>query len=81
MRNFLMKRIYEFKCEIHGIFEEYVEYSQEHTCPTCGQLSPKIISAPQIKLEGITGAFPGAAMSWEKKHIEKLAQERKKESS
>jgi hypothetical protein len=30
-----------------------------------------------VKLEGVTGSFPGAAMQWERKRNEKMAQERK----
>ena len=30
-----------------------------------------------VKLEGVTGDFPGAAMQWERKRAEKLAVERK----
>jgi len=30
-----------------------------------------------VKLEGVTGDFPGAAMQWERKRAEKVAAERK----
>jgi hypothetical protein len=36
-----------------------------------------MIAAPRCQLEGITGAFPGAAMAWERKREQKMAQERK----
>jgi putative FmdB family regulatory protein len=64
-----LKRIFEFKCQkCKEIFDEYTEYKQHTECPLCGGQADKIISAPRIDLEGITGAFPGAAWAWEKKH-------------
>jgi hypothetical protein len=50
------------------VFEEYTEYKKVSTCPKCGMDADKIISAPHIYLEGITGSFPGAALTWEKRH-------------
>jgi putative FmdB family regulatory protein len=63
-----LKKIFNFLCKKCGDFEEYVEYTQTTECPTCGGQAAKIITAPTIKLEGISGAFPGAAISWEKRH-------------
>lgn len=77
-----MKRLFEFKCvPCNEVFEEYTEYKKVSTCPTCGSDADKIISAPRIYLEGITGDFPGAAASWEKKHREQLNKETKKAQS
>jgi putative FmdB family regulatory protein len=72
-----MKRYYEFQCTEHGVFEEYTEYAKEHPCPACGKSADKIISTPHIKLEGVSGDFPGASMKFEKIHREKLKQEQK----
>lgn len=72
-----MKRFYEFQCPEHGVFEVYVEYTKQTPCPTCGKEADKIISTPRISLEGVTGDFPGAAISFERKHRQKLAAERK----
>lgn len=64
-----MKKLFEFKCqECSNVFEEYTEYKKESHCPLCNSLADKIISAPRVSLEGITGAFPGASWAWEKKH-------------
>lgn len=64
-----MKKLFEFKCrECEETFEEYTEYKKESHCPSCGTLADKIISAPRVSLEGISGAFPGAAFAWEKRH-------------
>lgn len=75
-----MKRFYEFQCSEHGVFEEYLEYTKQTPCPTCGKLADKIISTPRISLEGVTGDFPGAAMKFDRVHRQKLAQERKLDS-
>ncbi len=76
-----MKRILTFKCpQCDNVFDDLVEFTHTHICPQCGGVADKIITCPQIKLEGVTGAFPGAAMSWERKRAEKMAQEQKQNS-
>jgi hypothetical protein len=76
-----MKRLFDFQCICCDLVtEEYTEYKTISVCPECGGEAVKLISAPQIKLEGITGSFPGAYDAWERKHIQKLKQERKRES-
>ena len=69
MRNLKMKKIFQFKCsQCSEEFDEYTVYKKETTCPECGGLANKLISAPRVKLEGWSGQFPGAAMQWEKRH-------------
>lgn len=64
-----MKKLFDFQCrDCKENFEEITEYKQVSTCPLCGSDADKLISAPRISLEGISGSFPGAAMAWEKKH-------------
>ena len=64
-----MRVLFNFTCrDCKDSFEKYIEYTQITECPSCGGQADKMITAPSIKLEGISGAFPGAAMSWEKKH-------------
>lgn len=73
-----MRKIFNFTCrECNEHFEKLIEYTQSTECPSCGGQADKVITAPTIKLEGYSGAFPGAAMQFDKKHREKLAQERK----
>lgn len=80
----MAKRMFEFICtgeEAH-LFEKFTdENNRIVTCPECGEPSNRIVSTPRISLEGFTGSFPGAAISWEKKRAEKLSQERKKNNS
>lgn len=73
-----MKRIYEFACSEGHISEAYVD-SEYRTirCRTCDNTATRIVSKPLVKLEGVTGSFPGAYHKWERKRNEKIAQERK----
>jgi hypothetical protein len=72
------KRIYEFICSNDHITEAYIDSELRTTeCKVCDQPAIRIISKPLVKLEGVTGDFPGAAMQWERKRNEKMAQERK----
>jgi len=82
MRSYRVKKIFEFKCiKCEAIHDEYTEYKSSSTCPSCGSVSEKIISAPRVALEGITGSFPGAADAWVKKHKQKLQQEQKRNAA
>lgn len=73
-----MKKIFNFSCrDCKDSFEKYTEYTQVTECPSCGGQADKVITAPTIKLEGYSGSFPGAAMQFDRKHREKLAQELK----
>ena len=73
-----MKRMFEFVCGEAHIFEKLVDGAvREVKCPTCDKEAHRIVSSPTIKLEGFTGAFPGAYDRWSRVRAEKLAQERK----
>lgn len=73
-----MKRMFEFVCGEAHIFEKLVDDAvREVNCPTCDKEAHRIVSSPTIKLEGFTGAFPGAYDRWTRVRAEKLAQERK----
>lgn len=79
-----MRRIFEFACDQGHVTERYVdEQVMCIQCPHCKYLAVanRIVSAPQIKLEGITGSFPGAYDRWERVRAEKLQQERKRNAS
>lgn len=73
-----MKRIFEFLCDNNHITESYIDEDvRTCKCSTCSKDALRIVSKPRIALEGITGAFPGAADAWVRKRAEKLKQERK----
>ena len=76
-----MLRVFDFICPNHHTTELFVSNQTfETTCPVGGEQAQRAVSAPNVKLEGWSGSFPGAAMKWEKKHMEKMAQERKRNS-
>jgi len=76
-----MKRMFEFSCKCGNLFEKYIDDKERVSrCPECDAMAQRIVSMPRISLEGITGSFPGAYDSWERKRAEKLKQERKKAS-
>lgn len=76
----MAKRIYEFVCvgtDSH-LFEKYTdENNRSVICPHCGELSNRIVSPVRSNLDGCSGDFPGATISWERKRAEKLKVERK----
>jgi hypothetical protein len=53
---------------------------EEIKCPECGLLASRQISTPQVKLEGISGDFPGAYRKWEAVRREKMTIENKRNS-
>ena len=74
-----MNRIIEFKCNNGHLHEAYTAFTEKiHQCPYCDLVAHRVISAPRIKLEGISGAFPTASDAWANKHIEATKQARKR---
>tara|TARA_B110000259_G_C13970983_1_gene384696 strand:- start:1098 stop:1322 length:225 start_codon:yes stop_codon:yes gene_type:complete len=70
--------MYEFMCADGHVTEHLIDDSYRTAlCKECSANAIRILSTPQIKLEGITGAFPGAADKWVKNRAEKLQQEQK----
>ena len=77
-----MRRIFEFLCAEGHVTDQFIDDSlRQSVCTVCGKESTRIVSTPRVKLEGITGAFPGAYDRWERVRAEKLAQEKKKAAS
>jgi putative FmdB family regulatory protein len=72
-----VKILFDFQCrDCKNTFVELTEFKRETICE-CGGIADKLISAPRIALEGVTGDFPGAAAAWDKKHEQQLKKERK----
>ena len=70
--------MFEFECKDNHISEAFVDEAvREIACRACAAPATRIISMVNMKLEGISGAFPTAYDAWERKRSEKLAQERK----
>jgi hypothetical protein len=73
-----MKRFFDFKCANSHISEQLIDDNlRTISCKKCGEEATRIVSTPRISLEGITGAFPGAADKWVRNRAEKLKQEQK----
>lgn len=76
-----MKRLFDFVCEDGHVTERLTEDSvRTVTCSSCDKDAVRVVSAPQVKLEGFSGAFPDAYDRWSKVRAEKLKQEQKRNS-
>jgi hypothetical protein len=74
-----MKRMFDFLCQDGHESERLVDDSiRTIECPACGKDANRLVSSPQVKLEGFTGAFPDAYDRWSKVRAEKLKQEQKR---
>ena len=78
----MARRFFDFLCENSHKTEAFVDADSTYTlsCSVCGCEAKRLVSAPMMKLEGITGSFPSAYDAWERKRAEKLVQERKQNS-
>lgn len=77
----MAKRLFDFSCGEH-VFERFIDDSTRFTpCPYCDKEAERLMSAPNVKLEGITGDFPGAYDRWERVRAEKQSQEVKKQNA
>ncbi len=72
--------MYEFLCKEGHRTERFTAYETQETLCDCGNAAKRVISAPSIKLEGWSGNFPSEHGRFERKHLEKLAAERKQTS-
>lgn len=61
-----MRTIRDFCCGDCGTISEKLMATECRTveCPECGGNATQLMSMPTVRLEGITGAFPGAAQKW-----------------
>jgi putative FmdB family regulatory protein len=63
--------LYDFKCQCGNEFEGLVKMSDKtHQCERCGSEAIRLISTPNIRLEGTTGDFPTANARWTRIHEE-----------
>ena len=74
-----MKRMFDFLCDNGHVSERLVDDSiRTLECSECDKETVRVISSPQVKLEGFSGAFPDAYDRWAKVRAEKLQQEQKR---
>lgn len=64
----MAKRIFEFSCGQHTSDAYIGEDIQVIECRVCQQPANRIISAPMVKLDPISGHFPSATEKWENAH-------------
>lgn len=75
------KRIFEFECEEGTVSEKLVETDQRIIkCECCGSDAHRIISTPRVALDGTDPSYPGEYMKWERKRMQRLKQEQKRNS-
>lgn len=62
-------RSFDFKCP-EGHKQEYFVHSGVNSveCKVCGAGAYRMVSTPNFKLDGITGAFPTASDKWARIH-------------
>ena len=71
-------RVFDFKCSQGHREEHFVEPDvRTVVCRACGGAAARLLSAPRISLEGLSGDFPTAADKWEKRRESHMALERK----
>jgi len=64
-----MRKIIDVRCRDCGeVHEEFGNLDDTFRCGSCGGEAKRIISPVKCQLEGVTGAFPGAAIKWERDH-------------
>jgi predicted nucleic acid-binding Zn ribbon protein len=80
-KNKMAFRLFDFKCSNGHEVERLVPHDQEEIpCDQCSEISKRMISAPNFKLDGCSGDYPTAYDAWERKRIEKRQQEVKQSS-
>lgn len=75
-----MRQIRDFKCRDCGRSDErYIDDAVQWVECECGARAYRVISTPTVRLEGITGAFPGAHDKWARVREENARIKAKKE--
>jgi hypothetical protein len=70
--------MFDFECASGHRHEQLVQPDMRNVmCPVCNKVATRLIAAPRVQLEGITGDFPGAAMQWEKRRESHMRKEQR----
>ena len=71
-------RLFDFQCANGHVHEELVPAEWRSVpCDQCDQPANRLVSMPQIKLDGVSGDFPTATDKWEKRRESHMRQERR----
>ena len=61
--------LYDFRCErTETVFERFVKGHPDGVQCQCGAEAKRLISPVKCSLDPLSGHFPGATISWAKKH-------------
>ena len=75
----MARRIFEFRCEDGHITERYIGYETTIVdCEVCNKEATRIISMPQIVLDGSDPVFVSAHDKWARNHEQAAKIERKR---
>lgn len=69
--------LFDFTCAKGHTTERLVNSSAMDIVCDCGATAHRVISAPRLKIDPISGDFPGATMKWEKMRAKQIQHERK----
>ena len=73
-----MKILNDFQCSKGHKEEYFVDFATKVVqCRHCGNDATKLLSAPRISLEGVSGDFPTASDAWVNRRNSHIAWERK----
>lgn len=60
-----MKMLRDYLCKSCGaVTEKYIDTTITEIDCSCGDKAHRVIGMPSVRLEGISGAFPGAHHKW-----------------
>lgn len=70
-------RVFDFQCPQGHVTEHFVDSEIEEVQCECECIAHRMISAPQISLDGTSGHFPTASDAWEKRRASHMKKEQK----
>lgn len=76
--------IYSYKCENDHVTDHLTPIASRHEpkqCKVCREEAHMFIVPPQVSLDPSDPAFAGTYMSWERKRMKQMKQERKRAES
>ncbi len=69
----------EFACECGLVTERFIDVECKEINCECGKQAKRIVGMPTVKLEGLTGDFPGAHAKWAKIREDNARQKARRE--
>lgn len=72
-----MFRVFDFRCSEGHTTEHFVDDEVRFLTCICGRMADRLIAAPRVKLDGLSGDFPTAADKWANDRESHMRKERK----